>query len=53
MWLILGKVFAYILNKRFTLSADENDKVIEEQSGFRAGHFDRRQYFVLYAIVQR
>ena len=50
---ILGKVFAHILNKRLTLWADENDKIVEEQSGFRAGHSTVDNMFVLYAIVQR
>ena len=50
---ILEKVFALILNKQLTLRADENDRIVEEQRGFRAGHSDQRQYFVLYAIVQR
>ena len=48
---ILGKVFAHILNKRLTLWADENDKIVEEQSGFRAGHSTVDNMFVLYAIV--
>ena len=42
-----------ILNKRLTLWADENDKIVEEQSGFRAGHSTVDNMFVLYAIVQR
>ena len=50
---ILGKVFAHILYKRLTLWADENDKIVEEQSGFRAGHSTVDNMFVLYAIVQR
>ena len=50
---ILGKVFAHILNKRLTPWADENDKIAEEQSGFRAGHSTVDNMFVLYAIVQR
>ena len=50
---ILGKVFAHILNKRLTLWADENNKIVEEQSAFRAGHSTVDSMFVLYAIVQR
>ena len=34
---ILRKVFAQILNKRLSWWQEENNKIVEEQSGFRTG----------------
>ena len=34
----LGKAFAHVLNKRLTMWADENDKTVEERSGFHTSH---------------
>jgi hypothetical protein len=50
---ILGKAFAYILNKRLTRWSRENDKIVEEQSGFRSGYSTMDNVFVLFAIVQK
>ena len=50
---ILGKVFAHILNKRLSWWQEENNKIAEEQSGFRTGYSTMDNVFVLYAIVQR
>ena len=50
---ILGKVFAHILNKRLSWWQEENNKIAEEQSGFRTRYSTMDNVFVLYAIVQR
>ena len=50
---VLGKVFAYILNRRLTLWADANNKIAEEQGGFRSGYSTMDNIFVLYAVVQK
>ena len=50
---ILGKVFAHILNKRLLWWQEENNKIAEEQSGFRTGYSTMDNVFALYAIVQR
>ena len=50
---ILGKVFAHILNKRLSWWQEENNKIAEEQSGFRTGYSTTDNVFVLYVIVQR
>ena len=50
---ILRKVFAQILNKRLSWWQEENNKIVEEQSGFRTGYSTMDNTFVLYAIVQR
>ncbi|WP_419653299.1 RNA-directed DNA polymerase, partial [Thiolapillus sp.] len=50
---ILGKVFAHILNKRLSWWQEVNNKIVEEQSGFRTGYCTMDNVFVLYAIVQR
>ena len=50
---ILGKVFAHILNKRLSWWQEENNKIAEEQSGFRTRYSTMDNVFVLHAIVQR
>ena len=50
---VLEKTSAHILNKRLTQWADENGKIVQQQSGFRAGHPTVDNMFVLHAIVQR
>ena len=49
---ILGKVFAHILNKGLSWWQEEN-KIAEEQIGFRTEYSTMYNVFVLYAIVQR
>ena len=52
---ILEKVFAHILNKRLSWwqEGKNNNKIAEEQSGFRTGYSTMDNVFVLYAVVQR
>ena len=50
---ILGKFFTHILNKRLSWWQEENNKIAEEQSGFRTGYSTLDNVFVLYEIVQR
>ena len=44
---ILEKVFALILNKRLTLRADENDRIVEEQMGFPCRSFRPKTIFCI------
>jgi hypothetical protein len=50
---LIGKVFASVLNKRLSDWADENNTIVEEQGGFRAGYSTNDNIFVLYSIVQK
>ena len=50
---ILRKVFAHIMNKRLSWWQEVNNKIVEEQSGFRTGYCTMDNVFVLYAVVQR
>jgi hypothetical protein len=49
---IVSKVYTHILTKRLTVWATEQDKIIEEQAGFRGGYSTVDHIFTLYAIVQ-
>jgi len=50
---IVGKVYTHILNRRLTKWASENEKIVEEQAGFRAGYSTVDHIFSLFSIVQR
>lgn len=50
---IVGKVYTHILNKRLTKWTEQNNKIVEEQAGFRAGHSTVDHIFTLFSIVQR
>ena len=44
---------AQILNKRLSWWQEENNKIVEKQSGFRTGYSTMDNICVLYATVQR
>lgn len=50
---ILSKVFSFILNQRLTVWADENEKIVEEQGGFRAGRSTTDNIFILQGIIEK
>ena len=50
---IIGKCFKYILNQRLTKWAEENNKISEEQAGFRKGYSTIDHIFTLYAMTQK
>ena len=49
---VVSKVYNHILNRRLTNWAEREDKVIEEQAGFRSGYSTVDHIFTLYALVQ-
>ena len=50
---VVSKVYNHILNRRLTNWAEREDKVIEEQAGFRSGYSTVDHIFTLYALVQK
>ena len=50
---ILSKVYTNILNRRLTKWAEKEDKIMEEQAGFRRGYSTIDHIFTLYSIVQK
>ena len=49
----ISKVYTNILNKRLAEWAEVEEKIIEEQAGFRAGYSTLDHIFSLYAMVQK
>ena len=50
---IVSKVYTHILNARLSAWAEREEKIVEEQAGFRAGYSTIDHVFTLYAIVQK
>ena len=50
---VLSKVYTHILNKRLTGWAEQEEKILEQQAGFRAGHSTIDHIFTLYGLVQK
>ena len=50
---VVSKVYTHILNKRLSDWAEREDKIVEEQAGFRTGYSTVDQIFSLYDIVQK
>ena len=50
---VISKVYTNILNKRLSEWAEVEEKIIEEQAGFRAGYSTVDHIFSLYAMVQK
>jgi exonuclease III len=50
---IVSKVYTYILNKRLVSWAKREEKIIEEQAGFRASYSTVDHIFTLYSLVQK
>ena len=50
---IVSKVYTHIHNKRLCKWAELEEKIVEEQAGFRAGYSTIDHIFTLYAIVQK
>jgi hypothetical protein len=46
-------VYTHILNRRLTEWAVDEEKIIEQQAGFRAGYSTIDHIFTLYALVQK
>ena len=50
---VISKVYTHILNKRLSEWAEVEEKIIEEQAGFRAGYSSADHIFSVYAMVQK
>eukprot|EP00745_Piridium_sociabile_P004303 TRINITY_DN1254_c0_g1_i4.p1 TRINITY_DN1254_c0_g1~~TRINITY_DN1254_c0_g1_i4.p1 ORF type:complete len:981 (+),score=112.61 TRINITY_DN1254_c0_g1_i4:2532-5474(+) len=50
---VLGKVYTNILKRRLTKWAEREEKIIEEQAGFRSGYSTIDHIFTLYSLVQK
>ena len=50
---VISNVYTHILNRRLTNWAEREDKLIEEQTGFRSGYSTVYHIFTLYALVQK
>ena len=50
---VISKVYTHILNKRLSEWAEVEEKILEEQAGFRAGYSTVDHIFSLYATVQK
>ena len=50
---VLSKVYTHILNKRLTCWAEQEEKIREQQAGFRAGYSTIDNIFTLYGLVQK
>ena len=50
---VVSKVYTHILNKRLSRWAEREEKIIEEQAGFRAGYSTIDHIFTLYTLVQK
>lgn len=50
---IISKCYTSILNKRLYEWLEENNKIVEQQAGFRRNYSTTDQIFNLYAIVQK
>ena len=50
---VVSKVYTHILNRRLTNWAEREDKLIEEQAGFRSDYSTMDHIFTLYALVQK
>ena len=48
---VISKIYTHILTKRLTLWAKNEDRIIEEQAGFREGYSTIDHIFTLYSIV--
>ena len=47
------KIFSNILHNRLCEWAEQNDKIDEAQSGFRAGYSTTDSIFILQSLVQK
>lgn len=50
---VISKVYTYILNKRLSMWASREEKINEEQAGFRAGYSTLDHIFTLYNLVEK
>ena len=50
---VLSKVYTHILNKRLTGWAEQEEKILEQQPGFRAGYSTIDHIFTLYGLVKK
>ncbi|MCB4748423.1 MAG: hypothetical protein LGB54_07550 [Sulfurovum sp.] len=49
---VLSKVYTHILNKRLTGWEEQEEKILEQQAGFRTGYSTMDHIFTLYRLVQ-
>ena len=50
---VITKVYTHILNKRLSEWAEVEEKILEEQAGFRAGYSTVDHIVSLYTMVQK
>ena len=50
---VLSKVYTHIFNKRLTGWEEQQEKILEQQAGFRAGYSTIDHIFTLYGLVQK
>jgi hypothetical protein len=50
---IISKAYTFILNKRLVKWVEREEKIVEEQAGFRSGYSTADHIFTLYALVQK
>ena len=50
---IVSKAYTYILNRRLVQWVEREEKIVEEQAGFRAGYSTVDHIFTLYALVEK
>ena len=50
---ILSKVYTHVLNKRLKVWAENEEKIIEQQAGFRSNYSTIDHIFTLYSIVEK
>ena len=46
-------MYTHVLNKRLTRLADQEEKILEQQAGFREGYSTVDHNFTLYGLVQK
>ena len=50
---LISKIYTYILNKRLKTWAEREEKIMEEQAGFREGYSTIDHIFTLYSVVEK
>ena len=51
--IVISKCYTFILNKRLYTLLEENNKIVEQQAGFRKSYSPIDHIFVLNSFVQR
>ena len=50
---VLSKVYTHVLNKRLARWAEQKERILEQQAGFREGYSTVDHIFTLYGLVQK